>query len=258
MPALSPIAERPVVLITGASSGLGEGMAREFAKRGADLALCARRSDRLATLKAQIEGAHPGTRVEIAALDVADEGSIEPVFQDFHARFGRLDRIIVNAGIGDGVQVGRGGWATNRRVLEINLLAAMAQVECAMGILRAQNAGQLVLVSSMSALRGLRGAISAYSTSKAALAHLGECLAADCLGKPFSVQTLYPGYIATEINADMPRSKTPFIIDADNGCRLMVDAIERGRRRAYVPAWPWAALAPLMRHLPLSWIARLT
>ena len=258
MSALSPTASRPVVLITGASSGLGEGMAREFAKRGHDLALCARRTDRLAALKAEIEGAHPGARVEIAALDVADEPSIETVFHDFHARFGRLDRILVNAGIGEGVQVGRGGWATNRKVLEINLLAAMAQAESAMAILRAQNAGQLVLVSSMSAMRGLRGQMAAYSTSKAALAHLGECLAADCLNKPFSEQTLYPGYIDTPINADMPRDKKPFLVDAETGCRKLVDAIIKGKRRAMVPAWPWVPVGWLMRTLPLSWIARFT
>lgn len=256
MPALSPSAERPVVLITGASSGLGWGMAQEFARRGADLALCARRTEKLDELKAQILAAHPQTRIEIAALDVADDASIEPVFQDFHSRFGRLDRIIVNAGIGEGVQLGRGGWATNRRVFEINLLAAAAQAEAAMAILRAQSGGQLVLVSSMSAMRGLRGAMAAYSTSKAALAHLGECLQVDALGKPFSVQTLFPGYIATAINADMPRSKTPFIIDAERGCRLLVNAIERGRPRAMVPAWPWALIGPLMRHLPLSVVAR--
>ena len=249
---------RPVALITGASSGLGRGMAREFARRGYNLALCARRRDRLETLKAEIAAEWPAARVEIDVLDVADDNAIFAVFGAFRARFGRLDRIVVNAGIGDGVQVGRGGWTRNRQVLMTNLVAAFAQAEAAMGHLRDQGNGQLVLVSSMSAMRGLRGAMTAYSTSKAALAHLGESLRADTLGKRIVVTTLFPGYIDTEINADMPASKKPFLIDADKGCRLLVDAIERERATACVPAWPWAALAPLMRYLPLSLVTRMT
>lgn len=108
------------------------------------------------------------------------------------------------------------------------------------------------------AMRDLRGAMTAYSTSKATLAHLREALAADALGTGFSVQPLFPGHIATEIDTGLPRSRTPFMIDAGKGCRLLVDAIEKGRRRAIVPARPWAAIRPLTRILPLSAVKRLT
>ncbi len=242
-----------VVLITGASSGLGAGMAREFAERGYDLALCARRTEPMEALKADF----PNTRIETATLDVTNHDQVQQVFQDFHARFGHLDRIIVNAGIGRGTQIGRGGHADNLATLETNLIAAMSQAEAAMAIFRAQNAGHLVFISSISAIRGMRGAMNAYATSKAALAHMAEGLQLDVLGKPVNVTTLFPGYIRTEINAHIPKSKTPFIIDEVKGRHLLVNAIEKEPRRAYVPSWPWTPLSLVMKVLPLSVLKRM-
>ena len=91
---------RKTILITGASSGLGEEMARQFAARGHDLALCARRTDRLETLKASIAAQHPDVRVVVRALDVNDHDQVFEVFRAFRADFGTLDRVIVNAGLG--------------------------------------------------------------------------------------------------------------------------------------------------------------
>src|ERR1700761_9078290 len=93
---------RKTILITGASSGLGAGMAREFAARGRDLALCARRTERLDELKAELLAKHPGIRVSVRALDVNDYEQVFTVFRAFAEEFGGLDRIIVNAGIGKG------------------------------------------------------------------------------------------------------------------------------------------------------------
>ena len=100
-----------ITLITGASSGLGAGMAREIAARGGHLALCARRIEQLEALKAEITAARPACRVEIAALDVTDADAVAATFADFRARMGRLDRVVINAGIGRGAPVGKGGWA---------------------------------------------------------------------------------------------------------------------------------------------------
>ncbi len=90
------------ILITGASSGLGAEMARQFADRGYDLALCARRTDRLDELAAEILAVHPDRRIEVRALDVNDHDAVFTVFRDFAATFGRLDRVVVNAGLGQG------------------------------------------------------------------------------------------------------------------------------------------------------------
>src|SRR5512144_1343709 len=90
-----PVRQR--ILITGASSGLGEGMARRFAAMGRDLALAARRTDRLEALKKELLDAHPGIRVEVAAMDVDDPESVATVVPELVARLGGLDRFIVNA-----------------------------------------------------------------------------------------------------------------------------------------------------------------
>lgn len=242
-----------VVLITGASSGLGAGMAREFAARGYDLALCARRTEPLEAIRAEF----PNIRVETAALDVTDHTAVAEVFHGFHTQFGTIDRIVINAGIGLGVPFGKGGFEKNLATLETNLIAAMAQADAAMAIFRAQNAGHLVFVSSVTAMRGMRGAMNAYATSKAALAHMAEGLQVETLTKPIKISTLFPGYIRTEINAHIPKDKTPFIIDEITGRKKLVDAIESEKRRAFVPWWPWAPLSLLMRFLPLKWASKI-
>ncbi|MCK2169418.1 SDR family oxidoreductase, partial [Thalassospira xiamenensis] len=138
------------ILITGASSGLGMGMARRFAAMGRDLALCARRLDKLEALKNELEQAHPTITVAIRPLDVNDYEQVFDVFRAFKAELGRLDRIIVNAGIGKGQPLGTGHFQANRQTAETNFVAALAQCEAAMEIFREQNSGHLVVVSSMS------------------------------------------------------------------------------------------------------------
>ncbi|HCF3811565.1 TPA: SDR family oxidoreductase [Pseudomonas aeruginosa] len=242
------------VLITGASSGLGAGMARQFAARGYDLALCARRTERLLELCEELTAAF-GVRVEVESLDVNEHEQVFAVFETFAQRFGRLDRIIVNAGIGEGKRIGTGHFATNKRTAETNFIAALAQCEAAVAIFRRQNAGHLVVMSSMSAKRGLPRHLTTYAASKAAVAHLAEGIRAELLSTPIRVSTLYPGYIRTELNA--AAKKLPFEISEELGCQYLVKAIEREPGEACVPGWPWAVLAVLMKTLPLSWVARL-
>ncbi|WP_427308614.1 SDR family oxidoreductase [Cupriavidus sp. H39] len=241
------------VLITGASSGLGAGMAREFAARGYNLALCARRTERLQELKGELCGAF-GVRVEVSALDVNDHEKVFATFGEFVQMFGRLGRIIVNAGIGEGRRIGTGHFATNLRTAETNFVAALAQCEAAVEIFRSQNGGHLVVISSMSAKRGLPRHLTAYAASRAAVAHLAEGIRAELLNSPIKVSTLFPGYIRTELNA--AAKKLPFEVPEDLGCQYMVRAIEREPDEACVPGWPWAFVGVLMQALPLGWVAR--
>lgn len=249
---------RKRILITGASSGLGRGMAREFARAGRDLALCARRIDRLDALKAELEAEHPGIRVAVRSLDVTDHDAVFRVFGELRDELGGLDRVVVNAGIGQGAPVGKGQFALNRAIVETNFLAALAQCEAAMEIFRAAGQGHLVLISSMSAMRGLRGGLTAYAASKAGVAALAEGIRTDMLRKPsIRVSTIFPGYIRTEMNDGAPASHTPFIIDEATGCRLLARAIEAEKNKAYVPWWPWAAVGWWMKRAPLAWVAKL-
>lgn len=247
---------RKNILITGASSGLGEGMAREFAARGRNLALCARRTDRLEALKAELLAKHPGIRVSVRALDVNDYDAVFRVFEEFAQEFGTIDRVIVNAGVGNGRRIGGGNFAINRQTAETNFIAALAQCEAAVAIFRRQNAGHLVAVSSMSAMRGLPKHLTTYAATKAGLAHLAEGIRAELLDTPIKVSTIFPGYIHTELNAGA--KKLPFVVDAETGCRKMAAAIEREKPKAYVPGWPWVLVGFLMRNLPLRWVNKLS
>ncbi len=240
------------ILITGASSGLGEGMARLFAKLGYNLAICARRTERLENLKAELLAQYPDIRVEYRVLDVSDYDAIFTVFDAFAADFGHIDRVVVNAGIGDSRRIGKGRFDTNRRTVEINFVSALAQCEAAMNIFRAQNSGHLVVISSMSAMRGLPKHLTAYGASKAGLAHLAEGIRADMLltKLPIQVSTIYPGYVRTEINENA--KPLPFEVDAETGTTAIVAAIEARVNEACVPSLPWSIVGQAMKHLPLQ------
>ncbi|MGZ4446326.1 MAG: SDR family oxidoreductase [Nocardioides sp.] len=244
------------VLITGASSGLGAEMARQLAGLGHDLALCARRTDRLEELRAEILAAHPGRRVEVRALDVTDDDQVFEVFRGFQADLGTIDRIVINAGLGKGAPLGTGRYDANRQTAMTNFVAALAQAEAAMEIFRAQGTGHLVMVSSMSAMRGLPKTLTTYAATKAGVAHLAEGLRNELHGTPIKVTVLYPGYIASEMNEQVAQS-TPLMVSTEKGVRAMVDAIEKQKASACVPALPWAPLSVVMKHAPLPVFKRL-
>ena len=250
-----PRTVRQRILITGASSGLGEGMARRFAAMGRDLALAARRTDRLEALRAELVAAHPGVRVEVAALDVDDPEAVATVLPELAGRLGGVDRVVVNAGIGKGASVGTGGARVNRAVLVTDALGAHATCEAAMELFRAQGRGHLVLISSVASIRGMRQTRTAYGASKAALNALGEGIRSDVHGSGIVVSTILPGYIATDINVGR---RGPFTVDLDTGVRALVAAVEKEPVRAFVPAWPWAAIAAVLRLAPLRVIRRFT
>ena len=249
-------ARTKTILITGASSGLGAEMARQFAAKGYDLALCARRLDRLEELRAEITAAQPGRRVEIRTLDVNDEDQVFEVFRAFRADFGTIDRVVVNAGLGKGAPIGTGGHAANRQTAMTNFVAALTQSEAAMEIFRAQTSGHFVMISSMSAMRGLPKSMATYAATKAGVAHLAEGLRTELYGKPIKVTVLYPGYIRSEMNEKVEQS-TPLMASTEKGVRAMVDAIEKEKASAHVPALPWAPLSVVMRHAPIPLLKKL-
>lgn len=249
-------AKRQNILITGASSGLGSGLAREFATRGATLCLCARRTERLEALAAELTQSNPTTNVHLKALDVTDHASVFDVFREFTDEMGSIDRVIVNAGIGLGKALGTGGFDQNLATLQTNLIAGLAQIEAAMEIFRRQGSGHLVVMSSVSAFRGMRRSMTAYAASKAGLAMIAEGLRAELNGRSdIQITTLFPGYIRTELNEQVD---APFMVDAQTGCRALAQAIDKEPDTAIVPAWPWVPIATAMQHLPLSMVNRIT
>ena len=167
--AVMPHPVRQRVLITGASAGLGQGMAREFAARGRDLVLVARRLDRLQELRAELLAAHPGIRVVVGELDVDDSAAVAAVVPRLAGELGGIDRFIANAGLGKGTPVGSGNPRPNRQVLVTNVLGTHACCEAAVELFRAQRSGHLVVISSVASVRGMTGSRSAYGAGKAAL-----------------------------------------------------------------------------------------
>jgi short-subunit dehydrogenase len=251
------LAPMSTILITGASSGLGAEMARQFAAHGNDLALCARRTERLEELKAEILAAYPGRRVEVRALDVTDDDQVFAVFRAFRDDFGRLDRIVVNAGLGKGQPLGTGRYDANRATAMTNFVGALVQTEAAMEIFRAQGAGHLVMVSSMSAMRGMPRNLATYAATKAGVAHLAEGLRVELAGSPIKVTVLYPGFIESEMNDRNAGPTPPLMVSTEKGVRAMVSAIEKEVGSACVPPLPWAPLSVVMKHAPMALYRRL-
>lgn len=248
------------ILITGASSGLGAEMARQFATKGYDLALCARRTDRLEELKAEIREHDADRRVAVRALDVTETDAVLDTFRGFREELGTLDRVVVNAGLGKGARLGTGRFDANLQTAQTNFIGALAQTEAAMETFREQEAGHLVMVSSMSALRGMPGSMATYAATKAGAAHLAEGVRTELhgtpLGRTIKVTVLYPGYIRSEMN-DQVEQSTPLMASTEKGVRSMVTAIEKEVADACVPPLPWSALAPVMKHAPLGIFKRM-
>lgn len=239
---------RQKILITGASSGLGAGMARSFAAKGRDLALCARRTDRLDELKAELTQQYPDIQVAVAALDVNDHEQVPKVFAELSEELGGIDRVVVNAGIGKGARLGSGKLWANKATIETNLVSALVQIETALEMFHRSGSGHLVMVSSVLGNKGVPGVKAAYAASKAGLSSLGESLRAEYAKGPIKVTVLEPGYIESEMTAKS--GSTMLMVDNETGVKALVDAIEREPGRAVVPRWPWVPLVQLMRVLP--------
>lgn len=247
---------RDNILITGASSGLGRGMAIEFAKQGRNLALCARRIDRLEELKKELEAINSNINVVIKSLDVNNHEQVFEVFNAFNTEMGKIDRVIINAGMGKGASIGTGYFNANKQTAVTNFVSALAQAEAAMEIFRAQNSGHLVTISSISAVRGFRRAMTVYAATKAAVTSLTEGIRLDVINTPIKVSCVHPGFIRSEINEKV--EKVPFIVDTETGCKALVKAIDKEKANSFVPTWPWAWLHWFLRVAPDSMIKKMS
>jgi NAD(P)-dependent dehydrogenase (short-subunit alcohol dehydrogenase family) len=147
---------------------------------------------------------------------------------------------------------GRGKLPLMRETLNINLVGAIATIEAALPIFRAQGSGQVVGVTSVAGSKGLPG-FGAYSASKAGLHRYLQSLRAERAGTPIAVTELAPGYIDTDINRGY--GARPFVIDVDKGAAIMARMIERRVGKRWVPVLPWTVIALLLKVLPASVLA---
>jgi short-subunit dehydrogenase len=195
-------------------------------------------------------------------LDVTDETAVFEVFAAFKNDFANIaqsvDRVIVNAGMGRGGSLGGGFERANMQTAATNFCGALSQFEAALQIFRAQNHGHLVVISSMSAFRGYGRALTVYAATKAAVANLAEGVRVDVMKTPIKVSTIFPGYIKTEMTdvASKHNKPLPFIIELEKGSKLLVEAINKEKAKAYVPFYPWYFFKFLMPFLSLKYLRK--
>ena len=231
------------VFITGASSGIGQALAKHYASQGATLGLVARRGEVLQTLSAEL-----GVECVSYALDVRDGDALEKAAQDFMARFGVPDIVIANAGVSRGTLTEhKEDIAAFKAVMEINVLGMVQTFQPFIAAMRQAGKGSLVGIASVAGVRGLPGA-GAYSASKAAAISYLESLRVEMAPSGVHVTTIAPGYIRTAMTA-VNSYKMPFLMDADVAATKFAKAIENRRRFVVIP-WQMGWAARFMRFIP--------
>ncbi|MBN1205785.1 MAG: SDR family NAD(P)-dependent oxidoreductase [Myxococcaceae bacterium] len=219
-------------LVTGASSGLGRGLALWFAQRGTRVFAAARRVEQLRTLAEEARAA--GGTVEPVELDVSQADRTLERIQRIDADCGGLDLVVANAGVGLETYAKRFNWERVKQILDVNVTGAAATLSAVLPKMVERNKGHLVGVSSLAAFRGLpRNA--AYSGSKAFLSTFMESLRVDLRGTGVRVTCIYPGFVKTEMTAPN-KHPMPFLLEPEEAVERMARAITRG---VPVFAFPW-------------------
>lgn len=222
-----------VVLVTGASSGIGAAVSRELAKRGAKLVLAARRTDKLEALVDGIRG-QGGSAVAVAC-DVTKDGDPEAAVARAVAEFGRLDTVLANAGFAVAGRVEALSLDDYRRQLETNVFGVLRTVKAALPEVK-ERRGRIAVVGSVNGYVGTP-ATSAYCMSKFAVRALCDCLRVEVAADGVSVTHIAPGFVESEIrvkdNSERvhERAKDPvpawLVVKASDAAEEIATAIER-------------------------------
>jgi short-subunit dehydrogenase len=236
--------KQKVILITGASSGIGRALAVEWAGRGASVGLVARREEELHRVAAEVEGA--GGRALVLRADVRDAEEMKGAAARAVELWGRVDVLVANAGIATVKAAGDMVAQDVSDVITVNFIGAANSVAAVLPHMLARRGGHLVAISSLASYRGLPKS-AAYSASKAALSTFFESLRVDLAHSGVRVTTIHPGFIRTPLTAR--RKKLPFLVEPDVAARKIVRAVERGRK-TYAFPWQLASLVRLARLMP--------
>ena len=236
------------VFITGASSGIGAALAREYAAQGATLGLLARRRDNLEQLRRSLPNPE---RHHIYALDVTDHAALAAAAADFIRQTGNVHVVIANAGISVGTLTEHAGdLAVFERVVQTNLTATVATFAPFIQTMKndAQpDACHLVGIASVAGIRGLPGA-EAYSASKAAVISYCESLRVELKKSGIRVVTIAPGYIDTPMTK-INTYRMPFLMPVQKFAAKAVQTIDAGCSYRVIP-WQMGVVAKGLRLLP--------
>jgi NADP-dependent 3-hydroxy acid dehydrogenase YdfG len=234
------------VFITGASSGLGRGLALRYAQSGATVHAAARREDELRKLAAEA----PAGSILPVQLDVQDtEALVAAIRQAEQASGGVLDLVIANAGVGRPSSARKMDWTIVRWILDVNVTAACVTLAAALPAMIERNAGQVVMMSSLAAFRGMPGN-AAYCASKAAVSTFMESVRVDLRRTGVRATTIYPGFVKTELTAKN-KFPMPFLMELDRAVEVMVKGIARGAKTIAYPL-PMVAITRTLGALPRS------
>ena len=219
------------VFITGASSGLGAALAKQFALQGHTLGLLARRHDRLHELVSSLPGRH-----FLYVVDVQDRAELHAAAHNFIEQVGEVDVVIACAGIGAGTLTEQtDDFAVFKAIFETNIK---------------RQGGTLVGIASVAGVRGLPGA-GAYSASKSAVTTYCESLRLELKPHHVGVVTIAPGFIRTEMTEKNPYHM-PFLMDAEVFAAKALTAIQQKKSYVVIP-WQMGVVGKLMRLLP-NWL----
>ena len=241
-----------VVLITGASSGIGRGLALELARRGARVGLLARRREILEEVVKEIAAA--GGRAIALPADVTQPEAVRAAVAELRRAFGRIDLLVANAGISINTFVPDLCEKQIAELINVNVIGVVNSVSAVLGEMVEQRSGHLVVNSSLAAYRGLPKS-AAYCASKAAISSFFEALRIDLKGTGVDVTIIHPGFVKTNMIRSIAR--TPYLMEVDHAVRKIVRAIEK-RKKGYAFPWQLAALARACKLLPIpmyDWFA---
>lgn len=228
-----------VVMITGASSGIGRGIALEVAARGGHLGLLARREDLLNEIVG--EARKRNVKAVAATADVRDATAVKEAAGRFRQELGPIDILIANAGVGTSDHATRLTPEHAADVIGINVLGAVNSVAAVLPEMVERRQGRLVAISSLAAYRGLAKS-AAYCASKAALSAYFESLRIDLRHTGIGVTIIHPGFIKTDLTAGR-EARMPYLMELDYGVKKIVSAIEKEKT---IYAFPWQ-LATIVR-----------
>jgi short-subunit dehydrogenase len=217
-------------LVTGASSGLGRGLASWLTKRGVKVYAAARRLELLETLKAEA-----GDLVVPLKLDVSDADATFAAVGRLDAECGGLDLVVANAGVGDETRPKKLRWETIKQMIDVNVGGATATLCGALPGMIERGRGQLVGISSLAGLLPLPRS-STYGATKAYLSMFLNSLRLDVEPLGLVVTCIHPGFVKTPATAKNKPETMPFILELDDAVERMGKAMVRGAKTV---AFPW-------------------
>lgn len=237
--------ERPVALVTGASSGIGRGLAIRLARDGYAVGLLARRAGHLREVAAEI--GERGGSASVHRCDVAEREQVLDAVRKCEAELGPVDLLVANAGMGSRMPVEGLDGDEIELVMRVNFLGAVHAVDALLPTMLSRGSGHLVAVASLAGYCGLPGR-PAYCASKAAMIGFFESLRLDLRPRGIAVTTISPGFVRTEMTGG-EGSVRPFMVELEPAVDRIARAI-RARRRSLAFPWQMALPATLARSLP--------